>query len=164
MAESSYNRWKRWGVAVGFGFLIVLSLFYVDYEDSDYPELRKAVRVVRHTSARNELRRSSFMVIKGDKTPSQFVSWMFSPMGTAEWYMPEDSMEFTAEEMKMVGRVAPLVPKDVAIVPDQAGAELGKQVVVISDDARKMIVVEAYLNPNKPPVFIKEWKFPEFKS
>ncbi|KMP12358.1 hypothetical protein UZ36_01230 [Candidatus Nitromaritima sp. SCGC AAA799-C22] len=159
-----YDRWKMWGWFFGIGFLLTLPLFYLDYGNSENPELKKAIRVVRHVSAKRNLMRSSFMALRGDKSPDQFVKWMFSPLGTAEWYMSENSIEFSPEEMKMIERTTPLVPADVSILSNRPKADRAKQVVVKPDNQRRMIIVEAYLNPKDPPVLVKEWKFPELKN
>ena len=38
-----------------------------------------------------------------------------------------------------------------------------KQVVVKPDDERGMIIVEAYMDSQEPPLIVREWKFPKVK-
>ncbi len=148
---------------VAVGFLLLLPLFYMDFGDTEYPGLQKAERVVRYVSSKRQLKRSSFTAFAGENTPSRFVKWMFSSMGYAEWYMVDAPGEFSAEELKMIKKTGvPLLPPDVAIVPDKPNPERGKQVVVKPDNARNMIIVESYLDPQGAPVRTGEWEFPKF--
>jgi hypothetical protein len=146
------------------GFLLMLSLFYVGWDDPEYPSLQKAERFVRYVSSERQLKRSSFLALAGKKTPSHFVMWMFSPMGYAEWYVVEGSnLEFSADELKMIQRSGiPSIPSDVAIVSEKPNLERGKQVVVRGNNVKNMIIAESYLNPNEPPVRIREWEFPQY--
>lgn len=163
MISGNIQRWRRWGFAYGLGVLLVVPLIYLDWGDSEYPDLKKAVRVLRFTTAKNQVSRSAFNFLEGEKTPSEFVDWMFSAMGTSEWYMTEDSSEFTEEEMKMIKRVTPVLPSGVAVFPYAPRTDSGRQVVIKPDDSRRMILVEAYLIPGDQPVFTDEWKFPELE-
>ncbi|GJL80268.1 MAG: hypothetical protein NPINA01_32570 [Nitrospinaceae bacterium] len=131
---------------------------------TEHPELEQAIKVVRHVSSEKQLKSSSFLILSGEKTPSNFLTWMFSAMGTAEWYVADGpSIEFSPDELEHIKRITPLVPENVAIVADHPDPEKGKQVVVISDDNKNIIVVEGYLDPKEPHVLRKEWHFPELK-
>ncbi len=147
---------------IAVGFLFPMLFFFVNWEDSENPQLKKGVRVVRYLSSERQLKRSSFMVLK-DKSPSRFVDWMFSPMGTAEWPPLEDSLEFGPEELKMMKKIGiPTIPKNVALVASTPDLERGKQIVVKANDQKQMIIVEGFVNPKSPPVFRDEISFPAF--
>ncbi len=148
---------------IGVGFLFPLILFFVDWEDSENPQLRNGFRVVRYLSSERQLKRSSFMAIK-EKNPSQFVDWMFSTLGTAEWPPYEDSLlEFDRDELNAMRRMGiPFIPKNVALVSKFPDFERGKQVVVKADDKKKIIILEGFINPKDFPVIIQEIKFPNF--
>ncbi len=148
---------------IAVGIFLMLSLFYMNFGDTEYPGLQKAENVVRYVSSKHQLKRSSFPALAGEKSPSQFVKWMFSAMGSAEWYMVDASGEFSSDELKMIKKTGvPLLPPDVTIVPDKPNFERGKQVVVKSDNVKNMIVIESYLDPKEPPVRTREWEFPKF--
>ncbi len=137
-------------------------LFLTSCVDTVTPELNKGVQVVRYMSAKPQMVRSSFVLVYPDAQPSDFVSWLFSELGAAEWPDSEAYAEIdptVREQAKAIG--APLVPKDVQIVPLFPKIEMGKQVVVKFDNARGVIIVEGYLDPQKPPVLTQEWKLPK---
>jgi hypothetical protein len=153
----------RTSLWIAVGFLLMLPLFYMDFGDTEYPSLQKAEGVVRYVSSKRQLKRSTFSALAAEKTPSQFVKWMFSPMGSAEWYMVDEPGELSSEELRMIKKTdAPLLPPDVIIVPDKPNLEHGKQVVVKTDDVKSMLIVESYLDPKEPPVRTREWEFPKF--
>lgn len=143
-----------WGAA---GFLLVLPMLYIDWgTDSDHPQLERAVRAVRYLSAPRQIQRSSFLVVYPEGRPSDFVKWMFSPMGTAEWPPAEDSVDpVTLEQAKSIRM--PVIPANTRIVPEKPSEEKLRQVVVQADDTRGMLMVEAYEDPGRPPVFTREW-------
>jgi hypothetical protein len=59
----------------------------------------------------------------------------------------------------------PVLPQDIRLFPFKLNAEFGKQVVVKSDDAAGLILVEAHLDANGPPEITDSWplKLPEKK-
>ena len=144
-----------WGT---LGFLLVLPLLYMDWgTPSEYPRLDRAVQVVRYLSAPDRIKRSSFLAVYPEGRPSEFVKWMFSPMGTAEWPPAEDGVDTMALEQAKSIRM-PVSPAKTRIVPETPRPdEPSRQLVVKGDDARGMLMVEAYRNPGGPPVFTREW-------
>ncbi|QPJ62367.1 MAG: hypothetical protein G3M70_11005 [Candidatus Nitronauta litoralis] len=130
------------------------------------PELRKGIQLVRYMSAPWQLRRSSFLVFYPDGKPSDFVNWMFSPFGTAEW-PPTEGMVEMDEMVGMQARSigAPILPNSVRMSSFQLVSEPGKQVVVKADDTRGMILVEGFLDPEGPPEITDGWplKLPDKK-
>ncbi len=144
--------------AVGLGFLLMLPMFFMDWSGGgDYPQLEKAGRVVRYMSAPRQLQRSSFITFYPEGKPSEFVSWMFSEMGAAEWPPSEwelDSME--REGMRSAGM--PIIPKSVRIY-SRLKKNGSKQIVVKADDGRGLILIEGYLASDQPPALSKQWLF-----
>ena len=148
-------------LAKALGAWLAVSCLTVDCgEPPGDSELKQAIKVVRYTSSKRQLARSSFALLNKDMKPSKFVGWMFSTIGSAEWF-PPSTLEFSLEELKMIQRSGiPLLPENVSIVPYKPDPRLGKQVVVKADDARHMIITEGYLDPTGEPVLFREWKMP----
>jgi hypothetical protein len=125
------------------------------------PELKQAARVVEYLLEPRHLSRSAFSVAFPECRPSQFVSFMFSTMGTAEW---PDS-EAMAEQDPMLREQAeairaPLRPKGVAIIAREPNPASGQQIVVKADDARGVVIVEGYTDPKLQPILTREYKVP----
>jgi len=150
---------KVWLWAFGAGFLVTLPLLFFDYGESGHPELDQAVRGVHFLSAPKQVQRSSFWILQGEKLPARFVEWMFSPLGSAEWAPAGDDTGLPAGASRQARSAIPSIPRGVRIVPDRPDPAAGRQVVVKADNARGMIVAEAYENPGEPPVFTREWSF-----
>ena len=143
---------------------LALALFSGCSSASD-PELEQAARVVGYMLVPMHLSRSSYAALYPDGKPSDFVSFMFSDIGVAEW--PES--EATAENDPMIREQArairaPLIPKNVVLVPRVVNPNLEKQAVVKFDDARSVVIVEGYVNPAGKPVMVREWKLPKVKA
>lgn len=117
------------------------------------PELEEAARVVHYMVAPRNLSRSMFSAAFPDQKPSQFVSYLFSSMGRAEW--PTPATDFEREQLKSIG--APATPQDVAFVSRTLDPKKGKQLVVKFDDRRSVVIVEGYVDPDEPPVLTREW-------
>jgi hypothetical protein len=117
------------------------------------PELEQAVRAVRHMTAPNQLSRSAFFAAYENGTPSQYVSFLFSDIGAAEWPVATSADE--AEAMR-AARI-PVFPDNVLLTRDSPSSQAKPQLVIRGDDRRGMIVVEGYKTPGKPPVLREEW-------
>ena len=150
--------------AFAVGIMMVLPMLFWDYGEPEYSELRQAEKVLRHVSSEQQIQESSFPMVQIEKTPSNFVNWMFSPLGTAGWHVSENYSEFSSDEMKIIKQNAPVVPKNVDIFANHPKFTRGKQVVVKADDSRNVLIAEAYLKPNRKPVFVSEWPFPELEE
>jgi len=150
-----FNKLYVWAA---LGIMVVLPLLYMDYGPKEYPELNRAINVVRYMSADRQLKRTAFRLAYPEGTPEQFVKWMFSPMGSAVWPPFEGGGEFSQEEQKMLKQAGtPFFPSGVSVVAGILDVDRGQQVVVRGDDARQMLVVTGYLDPKSPPVLVKEW-------
>jgi hypothetical protein len=153
---------RRANLWITVGFLVPSLLFFVDLDESKNPQLKQGVQVVRYLSAERQLKRSSFMALK-ERKPSKFVDWLFSPLGTVEWPPWEDShLEFDPEELKTMKKMGiPLIPKNLALVPLAIDLEKGRQIVVSTDDQKRILIIEGFINPKDPPVLKEEILFPE---
>ena len=152
------ERTNKMYVWIAIGFLLVLPLFYLDFSPKENIELRKGIAVVRYMSAPRQLQRSSFLLSYPDGTSEQFLSWMFSPLGAAEWPPYEGGLEFSAEEEAMIRKTGiPFIPANLVLIPQEPDLEKGKQVVIRAE--RGLLIVEGYENPEEPPVVVKQWPF-----
>ncbi len=145
---------------MAIGLLLMLPLFFINREgEPEYPELERAVRVVKHLSSQRQLKRSSFLVYFPEGKPTDFVEWMFSGMGKAEWPPIEGGLEPDLEEgAKSIG--TPIAPKNVGLSPNTPNKEAQMQVVVTADDSQGLIQVTGYLDPSQQPVLTREWPLP----
>ena len=158
----SVERTNKIYVWIGIGFILVLPLLYFDYGPKDNIELRKGIAVVRYMSAPRQLQRSSFLAAYPNGTPEQFLNWMFSPMGLAEWPPYEGGMEISPEEEKMIRKTGlPFIPAGLSLIAQEPDVERGRQVVIYADEEERLLVAEGYENPSEPPVIVKSWSFPE---
>lgn len=125
------------------------------------PELQRGVQMIRWMAAPMQLSRSMYSAIQDGKA-STFVGFVFSDMGAAEW--PET--EVSAERDAMIKAQAksanmPLAPKGVAFTANAPNPAKGRQIVLKADDARGMIIVEAYDNPSGKPLLVEEIPLPK---
>ncbi|MEK9628030.1 MAG: hypothetical protein VW455_03315 [Nitrospinota bacterium] len=148
----------------GIGFILVLPLFYLSNcsAPTENIELRKGIDVLRYMSSEGQLKRSSFIAGYPEGTPEDFLNWMFSEMGAAEWPPYEGGMEFSPEEEAMVKKTGiPFIPKNLLLIPNEPEMERGRQVVIIADNENNQLIAEGYEDPAELPVVIKKWAFPE---
>jgi hypothetical protein len=97
-------------------------------------------------------------------TPRQFVSFLFSDIGAAEMPLVENSGELEPEEeQSMRAGFMPRWPAGVGMTYSKPNPELGMQVVWKWDDAKRIIILEGYVDPRQPPVIIKESDLPIVK-
>jgi len=147
---------KAWVWAFGAGFLVTLPLLFFDYGKPEHAELKRAVRAVRYLADEKHAQPSSFWAIEGEKTPEDFIDWMFSPIGSAEW-APAGPAERTRPRGRQAPNAIPRVPRSVRIVADLPEAGAGRQLVLKADSERGLIVALAYEDPGGAPAFIEEW-------
>lgn len=104
-----------------------------------------------------------FPAVLPNGTPRQWVSYYFSTMGSSE-RLP-DEKHATEEDREMARAMrTPLWPAGVAAVHSMPNPSLGKQIVLKWDDARGIVIVEAYLNPSGEPEFVWEIPLPRATS
>ena len=128
-----------------FVFLIGIAAFVILMRTANKPKpeeirLDQAAKAVGWMIAPTNLSRSGFTVAFPNAKPSEYVNYMFSDMGTAEWPPFEDSGEFTMPEMKAM-RI-PFFPADIHIAQLEPNPEYGTQIVVRHDDAKGVVVID----------------------
>jgi hypothetical protein len=157
----SIERTNKMYVWIAIGCLLVLPLFYLDFSSKDNVELRKGIAVVKYMSAPRQLQRSSFLLAYPNGTPEQFLSWMFSPLGVAEWPPYEGGLEFNPEEEAMIRKTGMrFIPVGLVLVPQEPDMEKGRQVVIKADTAQRLLIAEGYESPYDSPAVVKKWLFP----
>jgi len=139
---------------------VSLSIFFVACGESEPPDLHQAVAVINWQLAEYNISRSMFAAVLPNGTPRQWVSYYFSTMGAAE-HPPDE--EHAMEDERESARVLrmPLWPKGVAAVHSRPNPSLGKQIVLKWDDAKSIVIVEAYIDPAKEPAFVRELPMPK---
>lgn len=130
------------------------------------PDLATAVGAVGAMMSPRGLERSAFYAVYPEGTPSDFVAFLFSPLGKAEW-VPDDPAAtgrtglISAADVLAVGGTLP--PGAVGLVPGMPAARILRQVVLRADDARGVVIAEAYEQPMGAPVLVHEWALPRVK-
>ena len=145
---------------------ILLSAFIVvsfHCGKSEPPDLHQAVASIHWELSEYNISRSMFAVVLPNGTPRQWVSYYFSPMGASEHAPSEEHATEEDREMAKALR-APLWPKGVAAVHTKPNPSLGKQIVLKWDDARGVVIVEAYIDPGRDPEFVREIALPKVTS
>jgi hypothetical protein len=120
------------------------------------PELEQAKDVLSHFLAPMQLQSSMFAVAYPECKPSQFAAYILSPAGGAELPIRESIAQ--DEDKEMAAAIGmPLWPDGVSMVRDKPDPARGKQLVLKHDDAKNMLIIEAYDNPSSEPSAIYEW-------
>ncbi len=135
-------------------FVLTILILMTACAEKAPPELNQAAKVIKFMMKPSNLSRSSFSVLFEQHKPSEFVSYIFSEMGAAEW--PLGGGFDDPEQLKAIG--APVPPADVTFTSRKPDKTNKKQIVVGFDDDKGVVTIAAYLDPTKPPVFEREWK------
>ena len=116
-------------------------------------DLQSAVGVVGYLASSRYVSRSMYSATAETGQPSEFVDFLFSSMGAAE--RPESA---PMSEISQPGRGGPpLWPEGVAFRALAPDARAGRQVVIRPDDARGLVIAEAYARPGDKPVLQREF-------
>ncbi len=146
-------------IALGLMVGLVLALIQWGKDPKESADLRRGIQVVRYLSSPKMIRRSSFLSVHPQGQPSDFVNWMFSSLGTAEWPPSEEMAEqdpIFAEQAKAIR--APLLPRGIRLVAHRPEAGAGRQVVVKANDAQGLIIAQGYESAGAPPVLTRQWR------
>ncbi|MBI3006115.1 MAG: hypothetical protein HYY49_11975 [Ignavibacteriales bacterium] len=144
---------------------LFISCFFASLHcgSSEPPELRQATATITWQLAEYNFERSMFPAVLPNGTPRQWVSYYFSTMGSSERLPDEDHATEEDHEMARAMRM-PLWPSGIAVVHTKPDPSRGKQIVLKWDDAKGIVIVEAYLNPNSGPEFVREIALPKATS
>ncbi len=135
--------------------LVILALAFSACGSNEPPELQQAAWVIQHMMAPANLSRSAFCVGFPEGRPSQYVSYLFSDMGAAEWPINEDWADEFDRETARATRT-PLAPSGVFFAPNQWECGEGTQLVIRYDDARGVVILEGYGLTDTEPVLHRE--------
>ena len=130
-----------------------------NYDSTAGTPLKRGFKVIDYMMKPINLSRSGFYVGFPNGKPSQFVSYLFSSMGSAEWPYSEAIAEkdpILREQSEAIR--APLIPKNVAFVSRTPDLSQETQVVLKFDDARNIVILEGYENPKEKSILKKEIK------
>ena len=159
LEEKSMQTVKFRGMVLSLVAVIISSC---DSGPSTPPELVQAAALVEHFTTPSVLERSTFPVVIPHGTPKQFVSWLFSQIGTAEWPLTKEQSMRELGDAYVPG--IPTLPDGVSYFHTKPDSARGRQIVVKWDDARGVVIVEGYLDPKQPPMLIKEYVLPKVTS
>lgn len=145
---SGYAR-SIWG-AYGLCFITILS----GCSGTGDQELEQAMRAVESMASPSFLSRSCYSVLYSDGKSSDYVSYLFSHLGVAEWPSVESENDAFTAELKKSGR--PVFPEGVAIIYQKPDPEAEKQIVVRSDDESNEVLYEGFLKGTAAPVLMRK--------
>ncbi len=121
-------------------------------------DLTQAAQAMRSLTKPSVFRRTAFAQTSTDPTPSNFVEYLFSDLGVAEW--PERESWYPEDEHPYVG---PLLPDHVTVVPLNPDPTLDTgelQLVLVPNDEKNVILAEGYTDIEADPVLSQEWPMP----
>ena len=116
------------------------------------PRLEQAVLAVKYMTSKRYISQSVFSTMYPDQKPSEYIEFLFSTIGSAEWPIAFDEGE--EEQLRSVG--IPILPLDLAILPHKPDLNTDLQVVLKADDKKGLIIVEAYEKAGEGPVLVLE--------
>jgi hypothetical protein len=106
-----------------------------------------------------KLDNAGFMDAYPDPKPTDFVGFISSSSAAGLWPPRVDSPfadETELEKYRSIGET--LIPRGIAFKRNQPDPGGGRQIVYRADDERSEVVVEAYVDPDDEPVFVRRWK------
>ncbi|MGB0564544.1 MAG: hypothetical protein ACPGVO_22505 [Spirulinaceae cyanobacterium] len=114
------------------------------FSASQDAELAQAAKAVTGMGKARHLKRSCFYIVHPSGQPSDFVGYLFSDLGVAEWPIALDPVE--AEGMEASGIT--LLPETVRLAPGQRQNLPEKELVLSANDAEGQVKLAGYL-PNE---------------
>ncbi|GEM_PF-1577222 len=142
---------------------LCMSFLMACSEDPLPPQLDRAMQTAEQMTSEGWLERSTFFVVFPEGTPKQYVSFLFSDLGAAERPPAEGSGELASdEEHSMRQAFMPVWPAGVGMTHSKPDPNLTFQVVWKWDSDRRMIILEAYADPQSPLLEVRETPFPTF--
>lgn len=119
--------------------------------------LERAVSVCASQLAPMNLSRSAFYVAYPDGKPSDYVQFVFSTLGAAEWPPVEGGGEFSPEEQRGMQALNQLLPANIDFAPLRPDpGKTGLQVVFKADDGKGVVIFEGYASATDKPLLVVE--------
>lgn len=135
------------------GLTLVGALLLVGCEEPPNPDIKQASSAMAQMATPKMLSRSCFYLIYPNGKPSEFVRYLFSDLGAAEWPIAFDEME--EEQMKSV-RITPL-PRTVRVSALKREYPEEKELVLIPDDENSQIIAQGYVANETAPNWESKW-------
>ncbi len=150
---------------LSFSMVFALVLLAACGGSSAPQELQRGVKTVGRMLSPNQMKQSMFYAAYPEGTPSEYVRFMFSPLGAAEIPPQEGGLE-VPEGTNLGPGGPPLLPKGVILKPEKPLADSEDyQLVFSADDAKGVVIVKGYLptktEPKAEPVLTKEFSLPK---
>ncbi len=120
------------------------------------PELESSASAVAYMLRPRNLARSPFIALYPVAKPSDYVNYIFSDMGQAEW--PYESPLAEEVDMMSAARI-PVIPSSVHLTRHRPSENYRMQLVISSDDDRMVLIADAYTDPAAGPVKTWEWEW-----
>jgi hypothetical protein len=146
MAEYKKLTLRAWSI---FSLAVLLGCSVGAEED-----LEQAMHAVLSMSSPSYLSRSCYSVLHPEGKSSDYVRYLFSDLGVAEWPPVESEEDAFTAELKKSGR--PVFPEGVAILYEKADPDAEKQIVVRSDAENNEVIYEGWLKGMTAPVLTRK--------
>lgn len=131
----------------------ILALFSTACQSAPDPDLKQANAAIAKMTVDRTLTKSCFSVVYPDGEASDFVKYLFSDLGAAEWPIAFDEME--EEQFKAIGQ--PLLPRNVTVSPSKRNQPNSKEIVLIADNANRAVLVQGYVAESNEVAFEAQW-------
>ncbi len=142
--------------------IVLLGSFLISCGEKAPPDIIQAADAMHNMITPKNLSRSMFCAAFPNGKPSQYVSYLFSNMGSAEWPPSESNVTpIEREQMKSIRQE--LIPNGVAILPKTPDSTQKKQIVMAFDDAKGLVIIKGYVDPSAKPVLVREILLPKVK-
>ncbi len=117
------------------------------------PQLEQAADALAAMTQSSHLSRSCFYLVYPSGRAPEFIQYLFSDLGAAEWPVALDPME--AEQMQAAGQT--VLPPEVSISPQQRRNPQQKE-LVLTADAEGQVVATGYLPGETEPNLTENWQ------
>ena len=134
-----------------FSFLLVLISACSSANKVD-KELNQANKALKDLARPSSLTKSCFYLVYPQGNATDFVKYLFSPLGSAELPIAFDEEE--ASQMKSVGMAT--LPPNVKISINQRSHQKEKELVLIPQN--NTVIVNGYLPDENQPILETEWE------
>ena len=130
-----FSTMKKIALCVAFGLMSIAGC-----GKSLDPDLEQTSDAFRKMLSSSVLTKSCFYFVFPDGNPTDYINYIFSPLGSAEWPVAMDNFE--KEQMQSVGQVT--IPRNVIVSPLARTNTLAKEVVLTPNDEENLVILKAY--------------------
>lgn len=123
-------------------------------------DLAKSATCVQWMLKKSNFSRTAFALRFPDGEPSEYVDYLFSPLGMNDWPYSENYVEMDPMGLEEANSIRmPISPASVDFVARRVDPEKSRQLVLRFDDKRDLIILEGYEDPADEPVLYRELSF-----